>query len=135
MDSNDKSKDFLMQELLKLKLSLRHELNRVTQIIDHLNPDQEAVPPLKDVSIHNELLDDNDIFSLVKLQMQQKISKPSYEAWMKDVYFSFIESDQMTLVAPNVFARDWLEERYAELIKFLLKSINGKDSTIRFITK
>ncbi|MDM5454073.1 hypothetical protein [Peribacillus simplex] len=57
MDSNDKSKDFLMQELLKLKLSLRHELNRVTQIIDHLNPDQEAVPPLKDVSIHNELLD------------------------------------------------------------------------------
>ncbi|PHD71452.1 hypothetical protein COF64_23700 [Bacillus sp. AFS043905] len=69
-----------MQELLKLKLSLRHELNCVTQIIDHLNPDQEAVLPLKDVSIHNELLDDKDIFSLVKLQMQKKISKPSYEA-------------------------------------------------------
>ncbi|MDV7765636.1 DnaA N-terminal domain-containing protein [Peribacillus sp. CSMR9] len=135
MDSNDKSKDFLMQELLKLKLSLRHELNRVTQIIDHLNPDQEAVLPLKDVSIHNELLDDKDIFSLVKLQMQKKISKPSYETWMKDVYFSSIESDQMTLVVPNVFARDWLEERYAELIKFLLKSINGKDYTIRFIMK
>lgn len=33
------NQDFLMQELLKLKLSLRHELNRVTQIIDHLNPD------------------------------------------------------------------------------------------------
>jgi len=124
-----------MQELLKLKLSLRHELNRVTQIIDHLNPDQEAVLPLNDVSIHNELLDDKDIFSLVKLQMQKKISKPSYEAWMKDVYFSSIESDQMTLVAPNVFARDWLEERYADLIKFLLKSINGKDYTIRFIMK
>ncbi|MFJ5748844.1 hypothetical protein ACIP97_09715 [Peribacillus frigoritolerans] len=27
---------------------------------------------------------------------------------MKDVYFSSIESDQTTLVAPNVFARDWL---------------------------
>lgn len=54
---------------------------------------------------------------------------------MKDVYFSSIESDQMTLVAPNVFARDWLEERNAELIKFLLKSINGKDYMIRFIMK
>ena len=54
---------------------------------------------------------------------------------MKDVYFSSIESDQMTLVAPNVFARDWLKERYAELIKSMLKSINGKDYTIRFITK
>ncbi|MFJ7469408.1 hypothetical protein ACIQWI_12695 [Peribacillus frigoritolerans] len=43
MDSKDKSKDFLMQELLELKLSLRHELNRFTQIIDHLNPDQEDV--------------------------------------------------------------------------------------------
>ncbi|MED3785965.1 hypothetical protein P4576_01695 [Peribacillus frigoritolerans] len=74
MDSNDKSKDFLMQELLKLKLSLRHELYRVTQIIDHLNPDQEAVSPLKDVSIHNELLDDKDIFSLVKVPIQKKIS-------------------------------------------------------------
>ena len=87
------------------------------------------------MSIHNELLDDNDIFSLIKVQMQKKISKPSYETWMKDVYFSSIESDQMTLVAPNVFSRDWLKERYAELIKSMLKSINGKDYTIRFITK
>lgn len=135
MDSKDKSKDFLMQELLELKLSLRQELNRVTQIIDHLNPDQEAVPPLNDVSLHTELLGDKDIFSLVKVQLQKKISKPSYETWMKDVYMSSIESDQMTLVAPNVFARDWLEERYAELIRSLLKSINGRDYSIRFITK
>ncbi|MFJ7365862.1 DnaA N-terminal domain-containing protein [Peribacillus frigoritolerans] len=87
------------------------------------------------MSLHYELLGPKDIFSLVKVQLQKKISKPSYETWMKDVYMSSIESDQMTLVAPNVFARDWLEERYAELIKSLLKSINGRDYSIRFITK
>ncbi|MFE3974406.1 MULTISPECIES: hypothetical protein [unclassified Peribacillus] len=47
MDSNDKSKDFLMQELLKLKLSLRHELNRVTQIIDHLKPGSRGCTSFK----------------------------------------------------------------------------------------
>ncbi|MFE4144816.1 MULTISPECIES: DnaA N-terminal domain-containing protein [Peribacillus] len=41
----------------------------------------------------------------------------------------------MTLVASNEFARDWLEERYAKLIKSLLKGINGKDHSIRFIAK
>ncbi|WP_412761156.1 DnaA N-terminal domain-containing protein [Peribacillus frigoritolerans] len=45
---------------------------------------------------------------LLKYPIQKKISKPSYETWMKDVYFSSIESDQTTLVAPNVVARDWL---------------------------
>ncbi|MFD6211460.1 DnaA N-terminal domain-containing protein [Peribacillus sp. NPDC060253] len=51
------------------------------------------------------------------------------------MFVSSIENDKMTLVAPNEFARDWLEERYAELIKSLLKNINGKDYAIRFIAK
>ncbi|MEY9866861.1 hypothetical protein ABIE66_002240 [Peribacillus sp. B2I2] len=117
MDRNDKSKDILMKELQELKLSLEHELNRVTQIINHLKPEKEAVPPFEDVTLQTELLDDQDIFSLVKVQLQKKISKPSYETWLKDVHLSSIEIDQMTLVAPNEFARDWLEERYAKLIK------------------
>ncbi|MES1040849.1 MULTISPECIES: hypothetical protein [Peribacillus] len=59
MDRNDKSKDILMKELLEVKLSLQHE----------------------DVTLTTELLDDKDIFSLVKVQLQKKISKPSYETW------------------------------------------------------
>ncbi|CAH0311429.1 MULTISPECIES: hypothetical protein [Peribacillus] len=93
MVSNDKTKDILMKELQALKLSLEHELNRVTQIIDHLKPDKEDVPPLEEVTLHTELLDDQDIFSFVKVQLQKKISKPSYETWLKDVYLSSIEND------------------------------------------
>ncbi|MGE7763021.1 DnaA N-terminal domain-containing protein [Peribacillus sp. NPDC097895] len=137
MAGNDKSEDTLMKELQELKLSLEHELKRVTKIIDHLKPEKkEAEQPIEDVQLHTESSDEHDdLFSLVKVLLQKKISKPSYETWFKDVFVSSIENDQMTLVAPNEFARDWLEERYAELIISLLKNINGKDYAIRFIAK
>ncbi|CAH0170959.1 hypothetical protein SRABI96_01193 [Peribacillus sp. Bi96] len=61
MDGNDKSEDTLMKELQELKLSLEHELRRVTTIIDHLTPEKkEAEQPIEDVQLHTESSDDHD---------------------------------------------------------------------------
>ncbi|PJN88902.1 DnaA N-terminal domain-containing protein [Bacillus sp. mrc49] len=128
-------KDILMKELQELKTSLEHEVRRVTKIIDHLTRENETKPPTEDGHIHMEISNEQDLFSLVKVQMQKKISKPSYETWFKDVFVSSDENGLMTLVAPNEFARDWLEERYGESIKSSLKDISGKDYEIRFIAK
>ncbi len=63
---------FPLPLLQELKLSLRHELNRVNQIIDHLNPDQEDVPTLKDVSSHTELLGDKVYSPLLKYNCRKR---------------------------------------------------------------
>ncbi|MFD9625669.1 DnaA N-terminal domain-containing protein [Peribacillus muralis] len=126
-------KDILMKELQELKTSLVHELRRVTKIIDHLTHENDAELPIKDDHIHRET--SNELFSLVKIQLQQKVSMPSYETWFKDVFPASDENDLMTLVAPNELVRDWLEERYGSLIRSLLKDISGKDYEIRFIAK
>ncbi|WP_057913605.1 DnaA N-terminal domain-containing protein [Peribacillus muralis] len=126
-------KDILMKELQELKTSLEHEVRRVTKIIAQLTHENDAELPIKDDHIHMET--SNELFSLVKIQLQQKVSMPSYETWFKDVFAASVENDLMTLVAPNELVRDWLEERYGSLIISLLKDISGKDYEIRFIAK
>ncbi|WP_285766935.1 hypothetical protein [Peribacillus sp. SI8-4] len=79
-------KDILMKELQELKISLEQEVNRVTKIIDHLTKENDAHPALEDVKIQTEVSNEHMLFSLVKIQIQKKISKPSYETWLKDVF-------------------------------------------------
>lgn len=43
------------------------------------------------------------------------------------------QKDTLTVTAPNEFARDWLEERYSELISSILFDITGEELNVKFI--
>ena len=49
--------------------------------------------------------------------IQTKISKPSFDTWFKSTKIIHSETPTLTILAPNEFARDWLEGKYAQLIK------------------
>ena len=51
-------------------------------------------------------------------KMEKKISKPSFETWLKSTKAYMLQGDILTVTAPNEFARDWLEERYSHLINY-----------------
>ncbi len=65
--------------------------------------------------------------------IETKISKPSFETWLKSTQVISLEQNDLTIIAPNEFARDWLESRYSSLIQDTLYEVIGEKLNIKFI--
>ena len=65
--------------------------------------------------------------------LEKKISKPSFETWLKSTKAHTLKKDTLTVVAPNEFARDWLEERYSDVISEVLYETTGEQLEVKFI--
>ncbi|RFU62512.1 chromosomal replication initiator protein DnaA [Peribacillus glennii] len=66
-------------------------------------------------------------------KIEKKISKPSFETWLKSTKAHMLQGDILTVTAPNEFARDWLEERYSHLIAGVLFDLTGEELEVKFI--
>lgn len=75
-----------------------------------------------------------DLWNEALASIEQKLSKPSYETWLKSTEAHSFRDDTLIVTAPNEFARDWLESQYAELITGILQQLTGSDINIKFIT-
>lgn len=73
------------------------------------------------------------LWDQVLLQMEKKVSKPSYETWLKSTKATAIQGDTLTITAPNEFARDWLEGRYTQLISSVLYDVIGEELFVKFV--
>ncbi|MGG0717575.1 chromosomal replication initiator protein DnaA [Robertmurraya massiliosenegalensis] len=74
-----------------------------------------------------------DLWNNALSSIEKKISKPSYDTWLKSTTAHSLKKDTLTVTAPNEFARDWLEERYSELISSILFEITGEELDVKFI--
>ena len=75
----------------------------------------------------------SDLWNKALSQIEKKISKPSFDTWLKSTKAHSLQGDTLTITAPNEFARDWLEERYSQLIGGILYEITGEDLAVKFI--
>jgi len=78
-----------------------------------------------------------ELWNNVLAQVEQKISKPSFETWLKSTkLLSYNGSGStVTIAAPNSFARDWLENHYIHLITGILTELTGEDLLIKFVVQ
>lgn len=65
--------------------------------------------------------------------IEKRLSKPSFETWLKSTTAHSLQDNSIVITAPNEFARDWLESRYSTLISEILTEITGSDLDVRFI--
>ncbi|WP_096438038.1 chromosomal replication initiator protein DnaA [Alteribacter populi] len=75
----------------------------------------------------------SDLWQQALKNIEDKVSKPSFETWLKSTKAEAIEQDTMIIIAPNEFARDWLENRYSGLISETLQELTGADLHVRFV--
>lgn len=75
----------------------------------------------------------DSLWDQVLHQMEKKVSKPSFETWLKSTKASSIQGDTLTITAPNEFARDWLEGRYTDLIANVLYEVIGEELLVKFV--
>lgn len=75
--------------------------------------------------------DDHALLDFIKSFIASKISKPSFDTWFTNILLQRDDS-QITIFAPNEFARDWLQERYMDLIKHALEDYHIEAESINF---
>jgi len=75
----------------------------------------------------------SDLWEKALKEIEKKISKPSFETWLKSTKAHSLKGDNLVITAPNEFARDWLESRYSNLIGETITDITGEELTIKFI--
>lgn len=76
-----------------------------------------------------------ELWDKVLSEAKQKISKPSFETWLKSTKLLAYTGDTVTIAAPNSFGREWLENHYVHLIAAILAELTGKDLRIRFVVQ
>ncbi|PXW89816.1 chromosomal replication initiator protein DnaA [Streptohalobacillus salinus] len=67
------------------------------------------------------------------LQIKEKVSKPSFDTWLKNTKADQLTDDTLIVSAPNEFARDWLENRYTNLISEAIFEVTGAKLKTKFI--
>ena len=65
--------------------------------------------------------------------METKLSKPSFETWLKSTKPIALFDNTIIIGVPNEFARDWLESRYADSIRESIKTILKQEINLKFI--
>ncbi|WP_088226346.1 chromosomal replication initiator protein DnaA [Desulfosporosinus sp. FKB] len=66
-------------------------------------------------------------------KLKNELTRPSFETWLSSTQLIEIDGDTLVISVPNDFAKDWLESRYASLIRSSVQSILGHSVSLRFI--
>lgn len=75
----------------------------------------------------------HELWAATLEKIQEKISKPSFDTWLKQTKAQAIREDTLIISAPNEFTRDWLEGQYTELITDTLYEVTGAELKAKFI--
>lgn len=65
--------------------------------------------------------------------LARQISRPSFETWIQCVQPLALHGNTLYLSVPHQFAKDWLEDNYAGLIKGALRLVANKQIEIQFL--
>lgn len=65
--------------------------------------------------------------------LEHQLNKPSYETWIKSIYLHSYEGNKVTLMLPNIFAKDWIEKNYGMVIKKICEEVFDNSLEVNYI--
>lgn len=74
----------------------------------------------------------NELWQQVLSVLQTKLSKPSFDTWLKSTKAAVFTDSLIVICAPNNFAKEWLETRYAKMIGTAVHDTLGKHVQVQF---
>lgn len=75
----------------------------------------------------------NDLWQQVLSAIQGKLSKPSFDTWLKSTKANTFTESVLVILVPNNFAREWLESRYAKLISATVYEVLDRSVEVKFV--
>jgi len=67
-------------------------------------------------------------------RLKNEISRPSFETWLASSRLIDFTNNTLTISVTNDFARDWLESRYANLIKSTVQNYLNAPVSLKFVS-
>ncbi len=77
----------------------------------------------------------NELWTKVQKLLQQNLSKPSYETWIRPAEFFDYKDGCLILVAPNSFSSDWLRKNYSHKIQEIATEVCGHEVQVQIKVK
>ncbi|MFZ7102987.1 MAG: chromosomal replication initiator protein DnaA [Peptococcaceae bacterium] len=77
----------------------------------------------------------SDIWKETLQLLEKDLSKPSFETWFKATELIAYYDDYLIISTPNDFAKDWLQNRYIDLIKSKLQSLLNHPVNLKFVVE
>ncbi len=66
-------------------------------------------------------------------ELEKKISRPSFETWLKTTRPVSLHNDLLLVSVPNDFTKDWLVDHYVKIINETLQIVSGNSYQVRFV--
>lgn len=66
------------------------------------------------------------LWTQVLERLQQQLSRPTFETWIKTTTIERLDRDRLTICTPNPFAKNWLQKYYIKTIGEVVAEIVGK---------
>ena len=73
-------------------------------------------------------------WSRVRARLQAEVGDVEYRTWLKQVAFAGVAGDEVTVVLPTRFLRDWVNKEYGELLTSLWQAENPAIKRVEFRT-
>jgi chromosomal replication initiator protein len=74
----------------------------------------------------------NELWHQILSVIQTKVSKPSFDTWLKSTKATVFSESSLMICAPNNFAKEWLESRYARMISSTVAETLGRQVLVQF---
>ena len=74
-----------------------------------------------------------EIWQATLSELEKKISRPSFETWLKTTRPVSLHNDLLLVSVPNDFTKDWLISHYMKVINETLQNVSGNSYQVRFI--
>jgi len=76
-----------------------------------------------------------DLWHEVLSMIQKKISKPSFDTWLKSTKALSLQDNILIISTPNTFTQEWLESRYAKLISDAVRECLNVQPELHIVTQ
>ena len=80
-------------------------------------------------------MENNEIWQSVMAQMQFHISKANFATWFQNTDIISKDEGKITISVPNVFSKEWLNNKYYKLILKTIHDIDNSTKELEFIVK
>lgn len=77
----------------------------------------------------------NELWQQILIVIKKKLSKPSFDTWLKSTKASIFSDSLLVICAPNNFAKEWLESRYTKLIRASVLETTGQQVDVKIVIK
>lgn len=77
----------------------------------------------------------DELWSDVLAKIATKMSRPSFETWLAKTDVELVDDDLIVVKAPNIFAADWLNDRYKTLIFDTVKEVAGQTYELEIVPR